>query len=81
MKAKQISEYYGMKVNEIIFIDEKQVINFMTENRIAKIRMYVTAYVNNMNYQDWGFTIKNVNSDYYLRQKAIHKKTQTFNLN
>jgi len=69
-----------MEANKI-FISEKSVIKFMTENGIPKIRMYITAYVNQLNCQDFGFSVKNINSDYYLRQKSISRKTQTFNLN
>lgn len=64
--------------NNIIFRSEQAVKKFMLENGAIKIRMYITAFVNSANQQDWGFSVKNVNSDYYLKQKSIRRKTKTF---
>ena len=53
----------------------------MLENGIKKIRMYITAYVNHYHQQCFGFCEENINSDYYLRQKTISRKTKTFIIN
>lgn len=65
----------------MIYVSEKAVKNFMLENGIKKIRMYITAYVNHYHQQCFGFCEENINSDYYLRQKTISRKTKTFIIN
>jgi hypothetical protein len=63
---------------DLIYPTEKSVYKAMKENNIAEVTMYHTAYVDDSNYQTWGYTLENVNSDYYLNQKCIRKKTQKF---
>lgn len=64
-----------------IFVSETSIYKHMQENGIRKIRMYITAYVSQSGQQNWGFSISNINSNYYLKQKSISRKTKTFNLN
>jgi hypothetical protein len=63
---------------QIVYTSEIQVIKDMSLNNINKCKMYITAYVNSNGYQEFGFTVGNINSDYYLSQKTISKKTKTF---
>ena len=62
----------------MIFITDNSVKEFMTQNRLKKIRLYITAYLDSSNYQTWGYSKVNVNSDYYFSQKVISRKTKTF---
>jgi len=66
-------------MDNLIFPTEKSVLDYMAKNKIKKMKMYITAYVNHSNYQDYGFSIKNINSDYYFNQKVISSKTKLFN--
>jgi len=68
-------------MDNLIFPTEKSVLDFMVKNKINKLRMYITAYVNESNYQDYGFSYNNINSDYYFRQKVISTKTRLFTIN
>jgi hypothetical protein len=65
----------------MILPTEKAVKKFMLENGILKIRMYITAYVDDSGHQTWGYCKENKNSDYYLKQKCLSRKTKTFILN
>ena len=63
---------------EIIFRTESAVLEYMKEFNIKKLRLYITNYVNDSGYSDWGYTIKNINSDYFFNQKCIKTKTKLF---
>lgn len=65
----------------VIYPNEKSVLKAMAENGTLKVELFNTAYVDpNDNYQKWGFSVNNVNSDYYLKQKSISSKTTKFEL-
>ena len=67
--------------NNLIYPTEKSVLKYMREQSIKKLEMFITAYVDHSNYQQWGWSLQNVNSDYYFNQKSISNKTQTFTIN
>jgi len=69
-----------LKLENIIFPNENTVIDFMRETKIKRLRLYITSYLD-VNGNTWGFSKKNINSDYNLRQKVISRKTKTFILN
>lgn len=69
-----------MKMN-VIFPTEQSVLEYMKNRGLKRLRMYITAYVNHMNYQDYGYTLNNVNSNYYHSQQCIKSKTKQFVLN
>ena len=52
----------------------------MQNNNIKSIVLYVTAYVDHSNYQQYGYTVNNINSDYYFNQKCIENKTKEFSI-
>jgi hypothetical protein len=64
--------------NNLIYPTEKSVLNHMKEQGIKKLKMFITAYVDHSNYQQWGWSLQNVNSDYYFNQKCISNKTEVF---
>ena len=65
---------------DIIYPSEKSVLKDMQDNNIKSIVMYITAYVDHSNYQQYGYTINNINSDYYFNQKCIGNKTKEFSI-
>ena len=65
---------------KIIYPSEKSVLKDMQHNNIKSIIMYITAYVDHSNYQQYGYTINNINSDYYFNQKCIGNKTKEFSI-
>ena len=65
----------------IIYPTETSVINAMKLNNLKKVVLYLTAYVNHSNQQTFGYSVLNINSDYYLKQKCISSKTKTFYIN
>ena len=52
----------------------------MKEEGIKKLKMFITAYVDHSNYQQWGWSLQNINSDYYFNQKSISNKIQVFTI-
>jgi hypothetical protein len=62
----------------MIYPTESSVKKYMKLAQINFIVMYVTAYVNEQNQQEFGYSIQNINSDYYFNQKIISSKTVTF---
>jgi len=60
------------------FQTEKSVIDFMLLNGIKKLRLYYYAFVNECDYQQFGFSHKNINADYYFNQRVISTKTKSF---
>ena len=64
--------------NILIYTTEKSVFKYMREQGIEKLNMFITAYLDHSNCQKWGWSLQNVNSDYYFNQKSISNKTQTF---
>jgi len=65
---------------DIIYSTEKSVLKDMKENNIEEIDMFITAYVDHSNYQQYGYSINNINSDYYYNQKCIASKTEKFTI-
>jgi hypothetical protein len=65
---------------DIIYPSEKSVLKDMQNNNIKSIVLYVTAYVDHSNYQQYGYTVNNINSDYYFNQKCIENKTKEFSI-
>tara|TARA_R110000868_G_scaffold273393_1_gene532611 strand:- start:96 stop:308 length:213 start_codon:yes stop_codon:yes gene_type:complete len=63
---------------DMIYPTEKSVLKDMKENNIEEMDMFITTYVDHSNYQQYGYTINNINSDYYFNQKCIENKTQRF---
>ncbi len=67
--------------NYLIYPTEKSVLKYMREQGVKKLEMFITAYVDPSNYQQWGWSLQNVNSDYYFNRKSISNKTQVFTIN
>ena len=68
------------KQERLIYPTEKSVLRYMREQGIKKLEMFITAYVDHSNYQQWGWSLENINSDYYFNQKCISSKTQIFTI-
>ena len=66
--------------NTVIYTSEQSVLDAMRANGITKVTMFLTMFVNDSNQQQCGYSIINVNSDYYYKQKVISKKTKDFSL-
>ena len=64
----------------VIYANEKSVLRAMEEAGIKEQVMFITAYVDHSNYHQWGFSVVNVNSDYYFAQDAITSRTKVFTL-
>jgi hypothetical protein len=81
---KQFESFSDFELSEIlgdvIYPTEKGVLDAMKKNNIKTATMYITAYVDHSGYQTYGYSAKNVNSDYYFKQKSINSKTKTFTL-
>ena len=78
LKYNNVMKTILKEVADIIFPSEKSVFDFMREKEITKLRLYITNYVDHSNYSTFGYSVKNVNSDYYKKQGTISRKTKDF---
>lgn len=64
----------------MIYPTEESVLKAMKEEGLKTITMFHTTYVDHSNYQNYGYSVNNINSDYYYNQKIIEAKTQEFSV-